>query len=65
MKPELDFGQMDEVEASAVKALLAGRIICGCGADTSTYHEQCGGDLPCPGFLCVEGARLHLRRRAA
>jgi hypothetical protein len=68
MRPELDFGPLDgTVEADRVESILSGQVICSrCGATLDDYADKCSAPLesPCPGFLLVEGARLHIRRMA-
>jgi hypothetical protein len=61
------FGAVTDKEAKGVEDLLTGQTICGeCDATLQSYSAKCRVPFPepCPGFLCVEGARLHLRRRA-
>lgn len=61
------FGGVGPKESEHIEDLLAGQIICGeCSASLQTYSSKCRVPFPepCPGFLCVEGARLHIRRRA-
>lgn len=68
MIESLDFGPVGNEEAEEVERLLADHCICSrCGAALPTYADKCNAplDAPCPGFLTVEGARLHLRRSAS
>lgn len=61
------FGLMQDEESERIEDLLAGLIICGqCKATLQSYSTNCTITFaePCAGFLCVEGARLHIRRRA-
>jgi len=62
------FGPISAGEDERIEDLLTGNVICGqCGATLQTYPTKCRVpyEAPCAGFLCVEGARLHLRRRDA
>jgi hypothetical protein len=67
MKAELNFGALKKTEAERVEAQLGDRIICQrCGAKLATYPDLCNVplDVPCEGFLLIEGVRLHIRRQA-
>jgi hypothetical protein len=63
----LDFGDVGESESDRVERFLGDQVICSqCGATLGTYADQCSAalDVPCLGFLLIEGLRLHLRRAA-
>jgi hypothetical protein len=63
----LDFGPLKKIEADRVEAYLGSAIICSrCGATINTYPDKCDVPIPtpCPGFLLIEGVRLHIRRKA-
>jgi hypothetical protein len=67
MADALNFGNVRTAEGGRVEAYLGNDVICSrCGATLATYADKCNVPLeaPCPGFLLIEGVRLHLRRKA-
>jgi hypothetical protein len=63
----LNFGSLKKTEADRVEAYCGDNTICWrCGATLATYPDKCNVplDAPCPGFLLIEGLRLHFRRTA-
>ncbi len=67
MDASLDFGPLKKTEADRVELYLGSNSICSrCGAGLADYADKCGASLgePCPGFLLIEGVRLHIRRKA-
>ena len=67
MKEALNFGGLKKTEADRIESYLGSDVICSrCGATLSNYADKCNVSLetPCPGFLLIEGIRLHMRRKA-
>jgi hypothetical protein len=68
VKEALAFGSIASGERDAVEKFFGDKVICSdCGATLDTYADKCSAplDVPCLGFLAIEGFRLHVRRIAA
>lgn len=67
MNAALDFGSLKKSESARVESYLGRDVICSrCDATLGTYADKCRApvEMPCPGFLLIEGVRLHIRRKA-
>ena len=67
MNEVLNFGELGQTEGDRVETYLGDKVICfRCGATLESYANKCDVPLnvPCEGFLLIEGVRLHIRRVA-